>query len=168
MQRGSLDAVCDSAGCTKGALYYHFGSREGLVRALLADQLEKRMAQAAAPASGRASDQLPFDRDFTVLFLEFVCAAARDPKLRRALADGLSATRAEIADMIGGAEQAALFGALVNGVGIDALIFGETQAATTFDAAVALFGGTSRRVTQPARCADDASAWWPCNGPENP
>ena len=37
----SLPAVCDSAGVTKGALFHHFGSKQGLIEALCADLIDR-------------------------------------------------------------------------------------------------------------------------------
>ncbi len=36
----SVQAICEAAGVTKPTLYYHFGSKEGLARALLTDPLD--------------------------------------------------------------------------------------------------------------------------------
>src|SRR5687767_8234510 len=77
----SLDCLTARAGCTKGALYDHFGSKDGLFLALLDDHYARRIEEAEA-SSGSPSSTMPFDRDFALLFLEFVTAAARDPELR--------------------------------------------------------------------------------------
>ncbi len=132
----SLDLVSERGGCTKGALYHHFGGKEGLLLALLDEQLAGRLAQARAPAGGPPSERMPFDREFALLFLEFVCAAARDPKLRRRLAARMRSTRAETARLVGDARLAAVLGAAANGASIEALIFGETEGSATFDAAM--------------------------------
>ena len=42
----SLDRVSENAGCTKGAVYDHFGSKEGLFLALLDQQFATRIEQA--------------------------------------------------------------------------------------------------------------------------
>jgi AcrR family transcriptional regulator len=134
----SLDLVSERAGCTKGALYHHFGSKEGLLLALLDQQVAGRLTQARARDGGLPSDKMPFDHEFTLLFLEFVCAAARDPKLRRRLAARLRSARAETADLLGDQRLAAVVGAAANGASIEALIFGEEEGAATFDAAMAI------------------------------
>lgn len=138
-QRGfhgtSLDHVTALAGCTKGALYDHFGSKEGLFLALLDEHVAGRLDQASA--AGVPSEAMPFDRDFALLFLEFVCAAGRDEALRQRLAAGLSARRAEVAERLGDARAAAIVGTIANGASIEALVFGELEAAATFDAALA-------------------------------
>jgi hypothetical protein len=83
---------------------------------------------AAAP-----SEAMPFDREFALLFLEFVCAAGRDPKLRRRLATRLRTLRSHTADQLGDARLAAAVGAAANGASIEALIFDETHGAATLD-----------------------------------
>jgi AcrR family transcriptional regulator len=135
-QGASLDLVSDRAGCTKGAVYHHFESKEGLLLALLEEQFENRLAQASAPATGRPSQRLPFDREFSLLFLEFVCTAARDPKLRRRLATRMRSLRSQTASLVGDERLAAVLGAAANGAGIEALIFGEAEGAATFNAAM--------------------------------
>ena len=77
---------------------------------------------------------MPFDREsFALLFLEFVCAAARDAKLRRRLATRLHELRSPTAARVGDAQLAAALGAAANGASIEALIFGEPAGAATFD-----------------------------------
>jgi AcrR family transcriptional regulator len=129
----SLDRVSANAGCTKCALYDHFGSKEGLFLALLDDQFTARIEQARRPQDGAPSEAMPFDREFSILFLEFVCAAARDPKLRRRLAARLSELRALAAARVGSEELAAAIGAAANGASIEALIYGESRGSATFD-----------------------------------
>jgi AcrR family transcriptional regulator len=130
----SAERVSEQAGCTKGALYDHFGSKEGLFLALLDEQYESRIAQARQRPAAAPSQAMPFDREFALLFLEFVCAAARDRKLRGRLAGRLRALRSETARQIGSARLAAAVGAAANGASIDALIFGEAEGAAAFDA----------------------------------
>jgi AcrR family transcriptional regulator len=132
-QATSLERVSENAGCTKGALYDHFGSKEGLFLALLDEQFATRIAQAEQAAGQAPSKALPFDRDFALLFLEFVCAAGREPKLRRRLAAQLTALRAHTAQRVGDQSLAAALGAAANGASIEALIYGEAHGATTFD-----------------------------------
>ena len=129
------------AGCTKGALYDHFGSKEGLLLALLDEQYARRLDQAQAVEGDSPSSRMPFDREFALLFLEFVCAAARDPKVRRRLAARLRSLRARTAELVGDERLAAVLGALANGAGIEALVFGPLEGARTFDAAMQLVTG---------------------------
>jgi AcrR family transcriptional regulator len=62
-QGASLDLLSARAGCTKGALYDHFGSKEGLLLALLDEHYADRLQQAEA-GGGAASERMPFDRKF--------------------------------------------------------------------------------------------------------
>ena len=130
----SAERISERAGCTKGALYDHFGSKEGLFLALLDEQYATRIAQARQTPGATPSQAMPFDREFALLFLEFVCAAGRDPKLRRRLARRLRALRSATAPQLGDAGLAAAVGAAANGASIEALIFGEGEGAATLDA----------------------------------
>jgi hypothetical protein len=77
---------------------------------------------------------MPFDREFALLFLEFVCAAGRDPKLRRRLAARSQTSVHATAQQLGDARLAAAVGSAANGASIEALIFGQGEGAATFDA----------------------------------
>ncbi len=129
----SLDRVSENAGCTKGALYDHFGSKEGLFLALLDQQFANRIEQAQHADAQPPSKAMPFDREFALLFLEFVCAAGRDPKLRRRLATRLHELRSHTTARVGDPQLATAIGAASNGASIEALIFGEPEGAATFD-----------------------------------
>jgi AcrR family transcriptional regulator len=129
----SLERVSENAGCTKGALYDHFGSKEGLFLALLDDQFAARIDQAQHGGERSPSEAMPFDREFALLFLEFACAAGRDARLRRRLASRLSELRSKTSDRVGDPRLAAAIGAAANGASIEALVFGEQDGATTFD-----------------------------------
>jgi AcrR family transcriptional regulator len=63
----SLDRVSENAGYTKGAVYDHFGSKEGLFLALLDQQFATRIEQAQASDSQPPSKAMPFDREFALL-----------------------------------------------------------------------------------------------------
>lgn len=129
----SLERVSENAGCTKGALYDHFGSKEGLFLALLDDQFAARIEQAQRGGELPPSKVMPFDREFALLFLEFVCAAGRDAQLRRRLAARLSELRSQTTERVGDPRLAAAIGAAGNGASIEALVFGEQDGAATFD-----------------------------------
>ncbi len=129
----SLDRLSEAAGCTKGALYDHFGSKAGLFLALLDEQFAVRIEQAKLGGELPPSQAMPFDRDFALLFLEFVCAAGRDARLRRRLAARLAELRSLSAQHLGDPRLAAAVGAAANGASIEALVFGEPDAAATFD-----------------------------------
>jgi AcrR family transcriptional regulator len=139
----SLELVSEHAGCTKGALYDHFGSKEGLLLALVDEQYARRLDQAQLASDEGPSTKMPFDREFALLFLEFVCAAARDAKVRRRLAAHLRALRIQTAELIGDERLAAVLGMIANGAGIEALIFGKAEGEATFDAALARLGEAS-------------------------
>ena len=129
----SLDRVSENAGCTKGAVYDHFGSKAGLFLALLDEQFAVRIAQAQHADGLPPSQAMPFDREFALLFLEFVCAAGRDAKLRRRLAKSLHELRSHTTARVGDPQLAAAIGAAANGASIEALIFGEHEGAAAFD-----------------------------------
>jgi TetR/AcrR family transcriptional repressor of nem operon len=77
----ALDDVCARAGATKGALFYHFASKEELAAAAVArfyDQLVRAGAQASADA------QAPADPDEVLRgYLNAIVALLRDPFLAR-------------------------------------------------------------------------------------
>lgn len=132
----SLDQVSAAAGCTKGALYDHFGSKAGLFLALLDEQFTARIKQAEELSDQRPSAAMPYDREFNLLFLEFVCGAARDEELRERLATHLRALRSAGERHLGKPGFAAAIAVAANGAGIEALIFGPAQAAAAFDEVV--------------------------------
>ena len=131
----SLDEIADRAGYTRGALHYNFTGKHKLLLGLLDERLAARGA--ALPQTDAAPDEivgaLPFDREFSLLFLEFAAAAARDPEIGTALRERLAAGRqqnvpaaARLLDRLGLAEAPAedllhLIGAFVNGLAIEAL-----------------------------------------------
>jgi len=148
----SLDQVAARAGLTKGAVYHHFESKAALFLALAADRLAARAEQIpdAREAAARGGDAmaaaLPFDRDWSLLFLEFVVHAAREPGFREELRgrldllrSGAAAALAELSRREGWPNDApsdrvaAGIAALANGVSIDALLADdETEAANVF------------------------------------
>lgn len=138
-QAASADLVSERAGCTKGALYHHFGSKEGLFLELLDEHATRRRGEALGEG-GTPAERMPFDREFALLFLEFVTAAAREEKLRLRLAASLREAREASTDLLGDPRLAAVAGAVANGASIEALIFGEAEGAATFDAAVEAMG----------------------------
>ena len=152
----NLDEIAEEAGLSKGALYYNFAGKEDLFLALVEQRLARRAADlregveaargalAGAPPGGDQDDgdwvraaigALPLDRDWTLLFFEFVCHAARRPDVAAAFADRLAelrvlGTRAlvELAEHAGvtlpapAAELSSALSALANGAAIDALL----------------------------------------------
>ncbi|MBO0768130.1 MAG: TetR/AcrR family transcriptional regulator [Solirubrobacterales bacterium] len=132
-QGASVEQISARAGCTKGALYDHFGSKEGLMRALLEHQYAARIAQFQNSPSLPPSQVFPFDRDAALLFLEFVCAAARDDQLRAQLAGQLRELRTLWVDALGDPDTVAAAAAGANGASIEGLIFSEAEGGATFD-----------------------------------
>ena len=152
----SLDEIAEAAGLSKGALYYNFAGKEDLFLALVEQRLARRAAdlrqgvdaaRAALDHRGDGEDAdwvrvaigaLPLDRDWTLLFFEFVCHAARRPEVATAFADHLTELRelgagalAELAEHVGvalpapAAELSSALSALANGAAIDALLTAE-------------------------------------------
>ncbi len=139
----SLGEIAEAAGVSKGAVYHHFASKDELLLALLDARFDARIA-AVDRITGPAAvvEQIPFDRRWNLLFLEFVVRAARDDvfgrKFRRRLerlrersvagverfldAEGLSTTLAP-------AELSTAVAALGNGLALEAL----TAPGTAFD-----------------------------------
>lgn len=112
----SLDEIAEAAGYSKGALYYNFASKEALFLALVEQRMEERegrLAAAGAVASRTAQGgedgggggeagwgpeamaALPVDRDWTLLFFEFVTYAARNSAVAEAFAERLARMRAQ-------------------------------------------------------------------------
>jgi hypothetical protein len=96
---------------------------------------------------------MPFDREFALLFLEFVCAAARDARVRRRLAARLRSLRAQTARRVGDDRLAAVLGAIANGASIEALVFGAAEGAATFDAAIDGIARSSPALRAAARAS---------------
>jgi len=153
----SLDDIAEAAGLSKGALYYNFAGKEELFLALVEQRLDRRAAdlrngiEAARAVQGNARPDgddnawvrtaiaaLPLDRDWTLLFFEFVCHAARRPAVAAAFADRLAdlrqlgaraldelAATADLALPAPSSELSGALSALANGAAIDALLAGE-------------------------------------------
>ena len=152
----NLDEIAEAAGLSKGALYYNFSGKEDLFLALVEQRLARRAANlregveaargaldGARPRGERddgdwvrlAIGALPLDRDWTLLFFEFVCHAARRPEVAAAFADRLAELRdlgsqalgelaehAEVDLPAPAGELSAALSALANGAAIDALL----------------------------------------------
>ncbi|MBM3671096.1 MAG: TetR/AcrR family transcriptional regulator [Actinobacteria bacterium] len=95
----SLDEVAKTAGFTKGAVYSNFKGKEDLFLALLEEHMARQfvvMTDALDTQSRTREEQLPrlaqairaemWDDDFTLLWLEFVLYAARNPEAKSKLA----------------------------------------------------------------------------------
>ena len=138
----SLADIATVAGVSKGAIYHHFQSKEDLLLALLDERFAERIAAvariAAAPgaeAAQRLVEEIPFDRRWNLLFLEFVVRAAREDHFRRELRERLGRLREHsargieafleregIESELGGEELALAVAALGNGLAIEGLI----------------------------------------------
>jgi AcrR family transcriptional regulator len=103
----SVDAIADGAGRTSGALYDHFGGKQGLISALV-DTMRNELAAAIGGESGTSDDPArridaiwrnfadhPDEQGGLWLLLEHELwlRAARDPELRDALAARYAAGR---------------------------------------------------------------------------
>jgi AcrR family transcriptional regulator len=118
----SVEAVAEEAGFSRGALYSNFKSKEDLFLALWEERIERRRrelrevmqragdpAAGLAPASANIMQTLDRERDWFLLYFEFVLHAARDPefagRFERVREQGLAELAAGIA---AGLEQAGL------------------------------------------------------------
>lgn len=92
----SVDEVAAEAGFSKGAVYWHFGSKEELLHALIEDRLAGRVeamlaritdAPPEVDAGHEVGDRymalLAGDAELVLLATEYWSLAVRDPKLRR-------------------------------------------------------------------------------------
>jgi len=147
-QAASLDSVAESAGLSKGALTYHFASKERLLLALAADRIGQRREQVRTTtgldpshpdaAARELIERLPYEREWALLFLEFVCQGARDRRFGRGLADQLEPGRADAAAAVqatglaSGTDARTLadgLSALSNGISTEALLDGDEERA---------------------------------------
>ena len=129
----SLDQIATRAGLTRGALHYNFAAKQDLLLGLLDERLAVRGEQVELADPADLAAAFPFDREFSLLFLEFAAAAARDPEVGRALVARLGARRQEnapaVSDLLGRAgignapaeDLLSIVGAFVNGLSIEAL-----------------------------------------------
>jgi AcrR family transcriptional regulator len=112
-EAASIYEIAEEAGFTIGALYGHFGGKEGLFLALLdrhfADQMERfsaelgEMAETDDPIAVGSefwTEFLARDPDLVVLFVEFWSVAIRNPELRPRLATSLRRLRESLAGFI--------------------------------------------------------------------
>ena len=74
----AMDAICADAGVTRGALYHHFGGKEGLLEAVI-HQIDAEIAQRLDAEEKRHADPWDGFRACCLLWLE----QARDPEIQR-------------------------------------------------------------------------------------
>lgn len=167
----SLDEISEEAGLSRGALYYNFpGGKEDLFLALLqeriadradavrdmfsqrADSPEDTVRQAEAAASDASAWMVsPSNREWRLLFLEFVLHAAREPRFAREFArreqgmrDALVRVIEDRAADLGGEppiapEHLAIgINALANGLALDALVDPEAVPEDLFSTLISL------------------------------
>jgi AcrR family transcriptional regulator len=109
----SIYEIAERGGRTIGALYSHFGGKEGVFLALIdehfAKQLEDYSARLPAGSGVEASAEiggqfwsefLERDPELVVLFIEFWSVAMRDEEVRARLASSYRKLRAALAELI--------------------------------------------------------------------
>ncbi len=73
-----MEAICADAGVTRGALYHHFGGKEGLLEAVVL-QIDAEIAERLEVEHQRHADPWDAFRACNLLWLE----QARDPEIQR-------------------------------------------------------------------------------------
>ena len=159
----SIDEVAATAGFTKGAVYSNFKNKDDLFLELLDDRLARQFAlvetiledepdmepdEPHAP-DGRLRLATMNNDDWTLLYLEFLVYAARNPEAKAKLAESARQSRNIVVEMrrhdfsedapIDVEQFATLVLALFNGLGIDHLIDPDSVTKTTLSKAIALF-----------------------------
>jgi AcrR family transcriptional regulator len=94
-REASVDEIAAAAGYSKGALYWHFASKEELLSALLGERVDAPMRELvallesapveqdmSAEASREFARRLRSERDLVLLEREYWSLAIRDPALR--------------------------------------------------------------------------------------
>jgi AcrR family transcriptional regulator len=144
----SVEAVSEEAGFSRGALYSNFKSKEDLFLALYEERIDRRRrdlrevmqragdpAEGIAPASANVMQSLDREREWFLLYFEFVLHAARDAefadrfeRLREQglaeLADGIAAglEKAELESTLEPADLALALKALSYGLTLERLV----------------------------------------------
>src|SRR3954452_5039848 len=91
----SVDDIAERAGYSKGALYWHFSSKDDLFFALLEERIDRPWRETidllefadpgrdmAPEASRRFTELLPGQRELLLINQEYRLQAARNPELR--------------------------------------------------------------------------------------
>lgn len=161
---GTVEDICERAGFTRGAFYSNFVDKDDVLRALIAREHARLIAQVdagfallgeALGGDGRGADPgatmaavadrllhaVPDDRHFSLIQAELEIHAVREPEASRAFLDADSAFRARIADF------------LVRGLhllGRELVI----DVADATDAVIAIVDRSTHRALLPGRPAD--------------
>jgi AcrR family transcriptional regulator len=111
--QASVDEIAARAGLSKGAVYWHFASKDDLFFALLEERIDRvfiegaELLATASPeqdmsieASRMFVDVLRRQRDLILIENEYWAMAVRDPKLRRRYARRQERLRRELAEAI--------------------------------------------------------------------
>jgi AcrR family transcriptional regulator len=179
----SLDEVAATAGFTKGAVYSNFKSKDDLFLALLDDREERQAAafrveldqgprtQAEGLPRVRELISKSWSADWSVLYLEFVLYAARNPEARAKLAAQARRVHETVEHMLEreyarvGAtppfpirELATIALALFNGLGVDHVVDPESITGETLDAILAFMYSTIGVDADPSTPAGPGSA----------
>lgn len=148
-REATMDAIAAEAGYSKGALYWHFSSKEELLTTLLDERIDKPMRErfallASAPperdmtveATAAFGQQLDSEREALLLEREYWSLAIRDPELRARYAERQTELRRELGAAletrarhlgtpelgIEAEDLARLVMAIINGLAVDDLI----------------------------------------------
>jgi AcrR family transcriptional regulator len=159
----SIDEVAATAGFTKGAVYSNFKNKDDLFLELLDDRLGRQFALVEsiledAPNIERDVEMKRMadfvwramnNDEWTLLYLEFLVYAARNPDAKAKLAESARQSRQFVVDMrnnefpgddppFDAAEFATVSLALFNGLGIDHLIDPDAVTKDTLNGALSL------------------------------
>jgi AcrR family transcriptional regulator len=107
----SVEEVSEEAGFSTGALYSNFKGKEDLFLALYEERIERRRrelreviersggpSEGLAPAAADVVEHMRRERDWFLLYLEFLLHAARDPAFARRFAAVRDEGLAQLAD----------------------------------------------------------------------
>jgi AcrR family transcriptional regulator len=111
--QAGVDEIAADAGYSKGALYWHFTSKEELLLTLLEERVDaplrrniERLASAppsqdmSVEAAGQFERQLAEDREALILDREYWSMAIRDPELRARYAERQAGIRSAFAQAL--------------------------------------------------------------------
>ena len=106
----TIDEIVAEAGYTRGAFYAHFGSKEAIMRELIAagfdgdvaaiSQMPSSSIEACAAAYGNMARSFYENSDNTLWMLEFQLAAVRHPELRQEYAEQYHKMREAVGRLI--------------------------------------------------------------------